>query len=209
MTATLTFTSALALFGAMALLAALPSISVLAVTSRAVTSGFAAGAAVSLGVVVGDIAFILVAVLGLAVLVEALGPWFVLVRLLGGLYLIWLGLNLWRATGKEDEVRASRPSPASSFITGLLITLGDQKAIFFYLGFFPAFLDLSLMTALDIALVALIAAVSVGGVKLMYAWMAARAGHMVTARHALVLGRVGGMVLVAAGLAVLVGIEVA
>lgn len=200
----------LALFGAMALLAALPSISVLAVTSRAATSGFAAGAAVSLGVVLGDIVFILVTVLGLAILVDALGPWFILVRLLGGGWLIWLGLSLWRAAGKENEPAASRhTSHTSGFITGLLLTLGDQKAIFFYLGFLPAFLDMSVMTALDIALVALAAAVSVGGVKLVYAWVAARAGQVVTtARHTLILGRLAASVLVAAGLVVMAGIEV-
>jgi len=53
-----------------------------------------------------------------------------------------------------------------------MITLGDQKAILFYLGFFPAFLDLVAMSALDTAVILLVTTVAVGGVKLAYAGMA-------------------------------------
>ena len=57
-----------------------------------------------------------------------------------------------------------------------MITLADQKAILFYLGFFPAFVDLARMTAADTLTIVVIAAVGVGGAKLVYAWLADRAG---------------------------------
>ena len=63
----------------------------------------------------------------------------------------------------------------SSFLTGFLITLGDQKAILFYLGFFPAFIDLSRMTPADTLIIIAIAIVGVGGAKLVYAYLADRA----------------------------------
>ena len=65
----------------------------------------------------------------------------------------------------------------SSFSSGLLLTLGDQKAIFFYLGFFPAFVDLDSVTFIDILVICLITLVTVGGVKLLYAWLVSRAGR--------------------------------
>ena len=120
--------------------ALIPGVSVLAVSARSAAFGFAHGIFTSLGIVVGDMAFILVAIYGLSVLAGLMGNYFFLIKYLGGAYLIWLGIVLWRSKSKVEKVADSgKSSLPSSFMTGLLITLGDQKAILFYLGFFPAF----------------------------------------------------------------------
>ena len=86
---------------------------------------------------------------------------------------------MWRAEAKTANPQHTADSTwTSSFLSGLLITLGDQKAIFFYLGFFPAFLDLSAITPLDTLIIIAIAAVSVGGAKLFYAALADRASRL-------------------------------
>jgi len=157
-------------------LAIIPSVSVLAVTARSAAFGFTHGVLTALGIVVADILFILVAVYGLALVAELMGAQFKFVQYLGGAYLIWLGISLWRAdvkTRQSDEVKQS--SHSSSFLTGFLITLGDQKAILFYLGFFPAFIDLSRMTKADTLIIIMIAIIGVGGAKLVYAYLADRA----------------------------------
>jgi threonine/homoserine/homoserine lactone efflux protein len=163
----------------MVVLAIVPSVSVLAVTARAAAFGFSHGLFTTLGIVVADILFILVAVYGLALIAELMGDQFRLIQYIGAIYLIWLGISLWRAEAKaraSDNVQQS--SWSSSFLTGLLITLGDQKAILFYLGFFPAFIDLSVMTPVDTLIIVLIAILSVGGTKLFYAFLADRASLM-------------------------------
>jgi threonine/homoserine/homoserine lactone efflux protein len=163
----------------MVVLAIVPSVSVLAVTARAATFGFVHGLFTALGIVVADILFILVAVYGLALIAELMGDQFRLIQYIGAAYLIWLGISLWRA---DAQARASeqvqQSSWSSSFLTGLLITLGDQKAILFYLGFFPAFIDLSKMTPVDTLIIVLIAILAVGGAKLVYAFLADRASLM-------------------------------
>ena len=169
----------MALFAAMVVLAAVPSTSVFAVSARAASAGFRHGALTALGIVVGDLVFIFVAVFGLALLAEALGPAFFVVKLAGGAYLIGLGIVVWRSRkGKPGEVGAPGLARWSSFMTGLLITLGDQKAILFYLGFLPAFIDLSMVTAVDVGMIGGITVVAVGGVKAGYAYLAGRAGQM-------------------------------
>ena len=158
------------------MLAIIPSISVLAVTARAAAFGFTHGMFTALGIVVADIIFILIAVYGLALLAGLMGEQFTWIKIVGGFYLIWLGISLWRAdakTRKTEEIKQS--SWGSSFLTGFLITLGDQKAILFYLGFFPAFIDLSRMTPADTLTIIVIAIVGVGGAKLIYAYLADRA----------------------------------
>jgi threonine/homoserine/homoserine lactone efflux protein len=164
------------LLGALIVLAIIPSVSVLAVTARSAAFGFTHGVLAALGIVAADILFILIAVYGLALVAELMGAQFKLVQYLGGAYLIWLGISLWRADTKarqSDEVKQS--SHSSSFLTGFLITLGDQKAILFYLGFFPAFVDLSRMTPADTLIIIIIAIIGVGGAKLVYAYLADRA----------------------------------
>lgn len=197
----MTAASMLALFGAMAILAAVPSVSVLAVTSRAASSGFLHGALTAAGVVAGDVLFVLLAIFGLALLAESMGSQFALLQCLGGIYLLWLGTRLWQAGGDGDEPTGTPPSSLlSSFMTGLLITLGDQKAVLFYLGFLPAYIDLSTVSASDTVVIAGIAVVAVGGVKLVYAALADRAGRRIGASSGQVLNRIAAAVVCVSGL---------
>ncbi len=172
----------------MILLALMPSVSVLAVSARAAAFGFSHGMFTALGIVAGDIVFILIAVYGLVFVAGLMGEQFRLIQLIGGLYLIWLGISLWRAEARPRQTDSVRQSSWwSSFLTGLLITLGDQKAILFYLGFFPAFVDLARMTPADTLIIIVIAALGVGGAKLVYAYLADRASLLASNSRAIML----------------------
>ncbi|MBX3493491.1 MAG: LysE family transporter [Parvibaculum sp.] len=191
------FESMAALFGAMALLAAVPSVSVLIVSARAASAGLAHGALAAAGIVAADILFILLALFGLALAAEALGDAFQWVKYAAALWLLWLGFGLFRAARAPAEALPAAPSRRSSFMAGFLLTLGDQKAILFYLGFFPAFLDLAAMTPLDAIAIVLIAIVAVGGVKLAWAFAAARAGGIAGPRTARALNIAAALTLAA------------
>jgi threonine/homoserine/homoserine lactone efflux protein len=73
----------LTLFATIFVLALLPSSSAMIVAARSVASGFLHGVMATLGIVAGDILFILLAVPGLAMLTETLGNLFVVVKLSG------------------------------------------------------------------------------------------------------------------------------
>lgn len=196
----------LALFGAMLVLAFIPSISTMTVAIRSATYGFSHGFFTSLGIVAGDIVFIVIAIYGLSLLADLLGQQFNLVRYLGGAYLIWLGLVLWRSKSHIEAAQANTGSSLlSSFLAGLFITLADQKAILFYLGFFPAFIDLSEVTFLDTGIIVVIAVLAVGGPKLVYAVLADRAGVLLinTGTYKAING-VAGLVLLGVGLFLIV-----
>ena len=174
------------MLGALIVLAIVPSVSMLAVSARAAAFGFTHGMFTALGIVVADILFIVIAVYGLALVAELMGDQFRLIQYLGAAYLIWLGISLWRTDAKARAADSvSQSSWLSSFLAGFLITLGDQKAILFYLGFFPAFIDLSTMTPLDTLIIILIAIVGVGGAKLVYAYLADRAAVVFSDSRAL------------------------
>ena len=172
----MTFSSMAALFSAMIVLAIIPSPSVFAVVARSIASGFTHGLVTVIGIVFGDFVFIILAIYGLSAIAETMSSLFVLVKYLGSAYLIWLGIKLSRSKPKFVEVeRIKESSWLSSFLSGLFITLGDQKAIFFYISFFPAFLDLKSISVIDTIIVMAIAMVAVGGVKLGFAYMADKA----------------------------------
>lgn len=200
------WSSTIALFFSLVALALLPSLSVMTVLARSASLGFFHGAITSLGIVLGDIFYILLAIYGLTFLADRLGPLAMGIQVVGAFYLIILGLLLWRSPAQVSESDqpklAMNRSWLSSFFAGFLLTLGDQKAIFFYLSFFPAFVDLSVLSPLDAGVIVAIAIAAVGGVKLGYAWVADRARSRLS-RLAQTINWAAGLVLIAAGIAVL------
>ncbi|OQY46072.1 MAG: hypothetical protein DRR08_29785 [Candidatus Parabeggiatoa sp. nov. 2] len=169
----MTFNSTAALFGAMFVLAIIPSPSVFVVVARTIESGFIHGFVIILGIIAGDLIFIIVAIYGLSSLAETMSSLFVLVKFLGSTYLIWLGIRLWRSKQKSVKVQEIKKlSWSSNFLCGLFITLGDPKAILFYISFLPAFLEPSNVSIFDTCIIMLIATLAVGGAKLGYAYMA-------------------------------------
>jgi threonine/homoserine/homoserine lactone efflux protein len=197
-------TSALALFTTLLVLAAIPSLSVFAVTARAASSGFWHGVLVALGIVSADILFILIAIFGLSILYDLLGDLFSYVQYIGAAYLFFLGVTLWLAKPVEHINRHLKDSSMlASFMAGFLLTLADQKAIFFYLGFFPAFINLVDISWVDTGIIILLATISVGGVKVVYAWMADRASTLFTLSMKLWINRVAGTIMFGVGIALL------
>lgn len=160
----------------MLVLAAIPSASVALVVTRSATLGVKNGISVALGIVLGDLVFVALAILGMSFLAETMGSFFAVLRYAGGAYLIWLGVTLLRSKRKINliEDSSSKLSLAASFISGLLLTLGDIKAILFYASLFPAFVDMSSLMVSDIVGIVIVTILAVGGVKIFYVFAAQR-----------------------------------
>jgi threonine/homoserine/homoserine lactone efflux protein len=195
--------TSLTLFATIFVLALMPSASGMIVAARSAASGFLHGVMATLGIAAGDIIFIMFAVLGLAMLAETLGSLFVMVEYLGGAYLLVLGFMLMRPRPAVVPGEAgSEATLLSSFLAGLSITLADQKAILFYFGFFPAFVDLSELSVPDVSMIVGITIVALGSAKLVYAWLAVRVGRVFfnVAGVASVLNRLAGLIVMGVGL---------
>ena len=173
----MTIAEIIALFGTMAVLAAIPSASLALVIARSITLGASHGIAVGVGIVIGDLIFVGLVMLGLTVAAEAMGGMFLVVKYLGALYLFWLGLSLLRAKDSSSfniDQASTRGSFVASFFAGLFLTLGDIKAIFFYLSLLPMFIDLTALHLADVLTVIAVTIVAVGGIKVLYAIFAHR-----------------------------------
>jgi len=190
---------------AMLVLAASPGPGVFATVARALASGFRPALAVIGGIVLGDITFLLFAVFGLSMIAQALGDLFFIVKICGGIYLIFLGIRIWlREPALASNENGKRSGPGwGNFVSGLIITLSNPKVILFYCGFLPTFLDLSALTLSDLALVVSIVTTVLACVLSTYALLASRARRMFTNRKGIRrLNRAAGGVMIATGVVI-------
>ncbi len=197
----MTLLSLFALAAAMLLLAITPGPGVFATVARALSIGFSRASVVVLGIVAGDLIFLLLAIYGLSAAAELLGGFFAVIRYLGAAYLIWLGIKLWkakpRAAGVDDT---GKHSWQATFFSGLFITLGNPKVILFYLGFLPTFVELPTLTTLDVFAVTTVVSVVLAATLLAYAYAASRARKLFRNPGAeRILNRSAGSAMVATG----------
>lgn len=190
---------------AMLVLAASPGPGVFATVARAIASGFRPALAVICGIVLGDILFLMLAVFGLSMIAQALGDLFFIVKICGGAYLIFLGIKIWISEPSLASTENDRSSGSGwgNFVSGLIITLSNPKVILFYCGFLPTFLDLSVLTLSDLALVVSIVTIVLACVLSTYALLASRARRMFTKKKAARrLNKTAGGVMIATGVVI-------
>ena len=198
----------LALFSfaiAMFLLAVSPGPGVFATVARALASGFSHAAVLVFGIVIGDLIFLLLAVYGLSAMAEILGSFFSFIKYCGGLYLIWLGITIWRSPPRATPVTGIQElSWKRNFLSGLAITLANPKVILFYLGFLPTFIDLTHLTQFDVLTISIVVVTVLGGVLLSYALAASKAGHILKNKKTLnAINRCAGTIMISAGCTIL------
>ena len=131
-----------------------------ALTARCLQSGFSGGWPLALGVAVGDCLWPLLALLTLTQFAQIYAELLESLRFLAVAVFLMLGVQLIRAPVVAPEAggRLTQPSRLTGFIAGVLVVLGNPKAILFYLGILPGFFDISVLTTIDITMVVIISA---------------------------------------------------
>jgi len=80
-------------------------------------------------------------VLGVSALLVASPTAFLLLKWLGGAYLVWLGIQAWRSTGAGPVATtvAGDGSLRNLFLKGLIANAINPKVVLFFLSFLPQF----------------------------------------------------------------------
>jgi homoserine/homoserine lactone efflux protein len=91
----------------------------------------------------GFVIVIALSMFGIGALLQASLVWLTVLKWLGGAYLVWLGIQVWRAPpiGLELSGDASPRGGASMFRQGALSALTNPKALLFFAAFLPQFID--------------------------------------------------------------------
>jgi len=132
---------------ALGVAAAIPGPGITALVARTVSGGSVAGYAMLSGLILGDLIFLSFAVFGLGLLALTFESVFVFIRWASVGYLLFLAWRFWRADYHDLSVSPTTgKSLVMSCVSGLAITLGNPKAIAFYLALLPLVLDLDGIT---------------------------------------------------------------
>ncbi len=189
-------------FIASAALLAIPGPTVMLVVSYALGQGRSTGWATVPGVTLGDFTAMTVSLLGAGAILAASATLFTILKIAGALYLVWLGISLWRAGGKLGSLqKSSKPiGMRSMFWNSYMVTALNPKSIVFFVAFVPQFVDVTQPVLLQFALLEItfltLAAVNVA----IWAVLAGQLRSKFTRPSAMKLvNRIGGSFLIGAG----------
>lgn len=133
------------------------------------------------GLALGDITYLTVAIVGLAAIAQAWAGALMVIKALGGAYLLYLAYQFWTTDISVSEVRSRRDrSNWAALLAGYIITIGNPKTVIFYLALAPAVLDMGAVTTAGWFYLSLITIVVLFVVMTPYIMLAVRARRMMS-----------------------------
>jgi threonine/homoserine/homoserine lactone efflux protein len=123
-----------------------------ALLARAVSGGFHAAWPLAVGVAIGDAVWPILAILGVSWVVNEIAGIMIILRYVAAAVFLTMGavLMLKADVALSGDKRLTRPGMWAGFIAGVLVILGNPKAILFYMGVLPGFFDLTEVGAWDV-----------------------------------------------------------
>lgn len=134
----------LAFVVASAVVLIIPGPTILTVISYSVAHGRRANTPLVAAVALGDSTALVVSLFGLGALLATSAFWFTVVKSLGGMYLIYLGVKLLLRAGASSAALvapATRGSRLGLFANTYLVTALNPKSIVFFVAFLPQFIN--------------------------------------------------------------------
>lgn len=182
-----------------------PGPGVFATTGISLTRGVHAGLLFVCGTLLGDLVFVVAVLLGLTVVAREFHEVFFAIRVIGGCYLIYLGYLA--LTSKAPAIERFTPKAVGHFkifLNGFLVTLANPKAILFYVGLLPTFIDLAALNQFDMILLSVLMITDTGLILAAYAIAANQARQFFQSpRAGKNLNRTAGVVLAGSGIGVI------
>lgn len=141
----MSFTTWIAFVIAGSLIAVSPGSGAVLSMSHGLAYGLKKASATVLGLQLGLVLVLLIAGAGVGSLLLASSLAFTVVKVVGALYLIYLGINQWRAPAEAGPVTtaglAAHPSFRKRVVTGFLTNATNPKGIIFMVAVLPQFIS--------------------------------------------------------------------
>jgi threonine/homoserine/homoserine lactone efflux protein len=135
----------LAFFVTTAVFAYIPGPAMLYTTAQTMARGRWSGLMAALGIHLGCYVHVIAAAAGLSVIFHAVPVLYLVVKVLGAAYLIWLGISLFRSRGQGGEhgTLVVAKSGRRAFFESITVEVLNPKTALFFLAFLPQFVDAS------------------------------------------------------------------
>jgi len=140
---------------ASAALAVVPGPAVTYIVMHSVDKGRRAGLASAAGVASGGLVHVAAATVGLSALIASSATAFTVVKLVGAVYLIVVGIR--RIAGRDDSEQVqAQPAPMRRiYRQGVIVNVFNPKTALFFLAFLPQFVDRGASVPPQVALLGL------------------------------------------------------
>ena len=121
----------------------IPGPTIILVISQAVTHGRRSVVPLVAGVLLGDFTAMILSILGLGAVLSASAALFAIFKWIGALYLIYLGIKLWKSNPENNSIQynAKNTSARSLLKSSFIVTALNPKSIAFFVAFLPQFID--------------------------------------------------------------------
>ncbi len=128
------------------------------------------------GLALGDLTFLTLAVAGLAALAQSFAQIFIVIKILGGCYLIYLAYKMWTSQALATKVKTrGLPRGISAFSAGYTVTMGNPKTIIFYLAILPSVLSIENVTLTSWLVLVILTCLVLFATLLPYIYLATKA----------------------------------
>lgn len=179
---------------------ATPGITVSALTGSTLNHGAATGFSMELGAVLGRLSMIVVLALGLDAVSDIMVAAFDWIKLIGALYLIWMGIKAIRYPPQISLDGGSAPHAQRQVLNGFVVLWSNPKALIFFGAFLPQFINPSADIAPQIAFLGAIWVVTAFITDSCYILLAGRVRRAFRGETAKRIGVVSGCILIGAGI---------
>lgn len=201
-------TALLPLIATLALGTISPGPSFLMVARTSVATSRSHGLAAALGIGVGGACFAAAALAGLQAVMLTVPIVYTALKILGGLYLCYLGARIFMAARRPLALDPSAPAAAGSqrraFLIGLATQLSNPKAAIVYASVFAALLPATFTTTFALVVLLAVFAIEAGWYCLVAYTLSSEKPRNVYLGYKTATDRTTGLVLVALGLKLLV-----
>lgn len=140
----------LAFLAAAAVFAYMPGPALLYTAAQTIARGRRAGLMAALGIHLGGYVHVFAAAAGLSVLFHAVPVLYLVLKLVGAAYLVWLGICMFRSppAGNPAVSLIEPKSARRAFVESMTVEVLNPKVAVFFLAFLPQFIDPSASLAI-------------------------------------------------------------
>jgi len=179
-----------------------PSFVMIARTAMASTRAEGVSAAIGMGM--GGTLFALAALLGLQGILLALPVLFMALKVLGGLYLAYLGFKIWRGAAEPLQITATEASGErnlrKSLLLGFTTQVSNPKTSIVYASVFAAFMPATQTLGFDALLLSCVFIIEASWYAIVAVALSSDKPRMTYLRYKKWLDRIAGGVMMALGI---------
>ncbi|MFC4321599.1 LysE family translocator [Litchfieldia salsa] len=185
-----------------------PGTDTMYIVSRSISQGRLAGIYSTLGISAGIITHTLLAAFGLSVILMQSTVLFTLIKMIGAVYLAYLGIKmLLEKQSEKSQVSLSQQSHIKIFVQGMITNVTNPKVALFFLAFLPQFIqsDSSVTSPIPFILLGLSFTITAGIWSLFTVYFSSMATNKLKGNSKIsnLLNRLTGIVFIAMGLKLL------